>query len=199
MLTSGSLTVRATSALILLVFFLISAWFRRRADHEGGEVPRSEDPAPIHWTIRGLWLVLVASLVLYLAVPGWVGPVVLEHPTWLRIGGLALAGLDLGLVVWTLGSLGSNITATSITREEHELVTHGPYRWVRHPLYTSGTILWISVWAFSGLLIFLAIMVASLSVVLWRLPREEAELEERFGETYLSYKERTGALLPRVR
>ena len=39
------------------------------------------------------------------------------------------------LLFWTFHSLGKNLTDTVVTRREHTLVTHGPYRWVRHPFY----------------------------------------------------------------
>jgi len=40
-----------------------------------------------------------------------------------------------GLLIWTLRTLGANLTDTVITRKEHTLVTSGPYRWVPHPFY----------------------------------------------------------------
>lgn len=79
------------------------------------------------------------------------------------------------------------------TREEHELVTGGPYRWVRHPLYAVGSSFFVSLslvaanW-FMGL--------SSLSVLLVRLPKEEEKLIERFGDEYRQYMKRTGRLLP---
>ena len=39
------------------------------------------------------------------------------------------------LIVWAFQSLGSNLTDTVVTRRQHTLITHGPYRWVRHPFY----------------------------------------------------------------
>ncbi len=39
----------------------------------------------------------------------------------------------LGLLTWTLRGLGTDLTDTVVTRRAHTLVTHGPYRWVRHP------------------------------------------------------------------
>ena len=95
-------------------------------------------------------------------------------------------------------TFGKNITPTVETREKHELVTDGPYHWVRHPLYTVGTSFFASLsllaanW-FMGL--------ASLSVLvmlLVRLPKEEAKLIERFGDEYREYMRRTGSLLPRL-
>ena len=46
---------------------------------------------------------------------------------------------------WTLSSLGTNLTDTVVTRAEATLVTHGPYRWVRHPYYVTAALLMGSV------------------------------------------------------
>jgi protein-S-isoprenylcysteine O-methyltransferase Ste14 len=107
--------------------------------------------------------------------------------------------VSLSLALWIFRTIGKNITSTVQTREQHELITGGPYRWVRHPLYTVGTSFFVSLsllaanW-FMGL--------ASLSVLvmlLIRLPNEEEKLIERFGDEYRAYIERTGRLLPHIK
>jgi protein-S-isoprenylcysteine O-methyltransferase Ste14 len=86
----------------------------------------------------------------------------------------------------------------SNTREEHEPVTGGPYRWVRHPLYTVGTSFFVSLsllaanW-FMGLASLVVLVMLSI-----RLPKEEEKLIERFGDEYRSHMKRTGRLLPRI-
>ena len=68
------------------------------------------------------------------------------------LGGRAAAGLAAldgcgpalvaGLVlVWMFRTLGRNLTDTVVTRNQHTLVTSGPYRWVRHPFYSSAALL----------------------------------------------------------
>ena len=44
------------------------------------------------------------------------------------------------LLLWTFHTLGPNLTDTVVTRKTHTLVTHGPYRWVRHPFYDSAAL-----------------------------------------------------------
>jgi Isoprenylcysteine carboxyl methyltransferase (ICMT) family/Sigma-70 region 2 len=83
------------------------------------------------------------------------------------------------------------------TRREHTMVTHGPYRWVRHPFYSV---------AFLGLLAF-TLMTASwflartdvvvIALLVYRSRAEEAKLIERFGDEYRAHRERTGAFFPR--
>jgi protein-S-isoprenylcysteine O-methyltransferase len=102
-------------------------------------------------------------------------------------------------VAWTLRSLGRNISETVLTKEHHELVTSGPYRWVRHPLYTSGVALFLALglMADSGFILVVTLVAAVLirTVV---VPLEERELVRKFGPAYLDYVGRTGRLLPRV-
>jgi len=48
------------------------------------------------------------------------------------------------LLVWMFRTLGRNLTDTVVTRKEHTLVTTGPYRWIRHPFYTSAGLLGVA-------------------------------------------------------
>jgi protein-S-isoprenylcysteine O-methyltransferase Ste14 len=119
-------------------------------------------------------------------------------PDWARWLG---AGLGVACVIgiyWLFSSIGRNITPTSATRAQHGLVTHGPYRWVRHPLYTIGSSFFIALglvadnWfiALAGMLAFL--------VVALRTPKEEANLIQKFGDEYREYMRRTGRFLPKL-
>jgi protein-S-isoprenylcysteine O-methyltransferase Ste14 len=45
---------------------------------------------------------------------------------------------------WLFSSIGSSITQTVATKKDHELITHGPYGWVRHPLYSVGTLMFMA-------------------------------------------------------
>jgi protein-S-isoprenylcysteine O-methyltransferase Ste14 len=77
-------------------------------------------------------------------------------------------------------------------------VTHGPYRWVRHPFYVTAALLMASVTVLaSNWLIGLTslIVLVLLSV---RTPKEERMLIERFGERYREYMARTGRFIPRI-
>ena len=100
------------------------------------------------------------------------------------------------LLFWTFHSLGRNLTDTVVTRREHTLVTHGPYRWVRHPFY--GVVL---VWGLSLTLLtanwLIALLgLAVLAMLVRRTRVEEAKLTERFGDEYRSYAAKTGRFFP---
>lgn len=107
---------------------------------------------------------------------------------------LTLAGLVTS--VWARFSLGTNWSATVTFREGHELVERGPYRVVRHPIYT-GFLLMIAgtAAALGNLSSLLALLVCFLGHW-WKLRREEALLTKHFPDSYPPYKMRTKALIP---
>ena len=67
--------------------------------------------------------------------PGGDGLVVAAAAGLARVDGRRPVRVTAVLLIWTLRSLGPNLTDTVVTRQAHTLVTRGPYRWVRHPFY----------------------------------------------------------------
>lgn len=124
----------------------------------------------------------------------------LELPHALRWLGLLLGLATVPAVHWVLSTLGRNVTETVLTKERHELVTEGPYRWVRHPLYTTGLALFLALGLMAGS--WFVLLATAIAFVLFRLlviPREEQALLARFGKQYQTYVQRTGRLVPRMR
>ncbi len=148
---------------------------------------------PTAVALRSSGLALMLSVAAYVLNLRWMKWSSLDLPVWLRWSGAGLGTASLPLALWVFRTIGKNITPSVETREEHELVTGGPYRWVRHPLYAVGSSFFVSLslvaanW-FMGL--------SSLSVLLVRSPKEEEKLIERFGDEYRQYMKRTGRLLP---
>jgi protein-S-isoprenylcysteine O-methyltransferase Ste14 len=192
---------RAVVAALLVSAFSISGYHRHKAERAGEERSPAwrEEGLPVAVGLRSSGLALMLSVAAYVINPRWMGWSRLDLPSWLRWSGAGLGAASLPLAHWVFSSIGENITPTVRTRKDHELVTRGPYRWVRHPLYSMGTTFFVSL----GLLAANWFMgLASLSVLvmlLVRLPKEEARLIERFGDEYRAYAERTGRLLPRLR
>lgn len=109
--------------------------------------------------------------------------------------GLALTVAGIGLAIWARVHLGRNWSARPALKEEHELITSGPYKRIRHPIYTGvllailGSALAIDLWLILGLLIFLAIFVRRVGI-------EENLMMQQFPSQYPDYKKHTQALLP---
>ena len=112
--------------------------------------------------------------------------------------GLILTIVGVGFAIWARFFLGSNWSATVAVKQGHTLVRSGPYRIVRHPIYTGflfaalGTA--IAVGQFRGLV---ATIVAALA---WRAKSlvEEQFMTEEFGAEYAAYKREVRALIPFV-
>jgi protein-S-isoprenylcysteine O-methyltransferase Ste14 len=122
-----------------------------------------------------------------------------DAPEWARLAGVGLGVLSIPSVYWVLTSLGKNVSETVLTKPGHELVTVGPYRWIRHPLYTTGLALLLAVGLMAANVLFLLFaLLAAVLILSVVIPREEAALRDRFGDEYARYMERTGRLFPRV-
>ena len=143
---------------------------------------------------------LVAWLVLYAINPPWMKVLSVPFTGWLRWVGFALGLVSLGFWIWTQVALGKEWSPQLQLRQEHHLVTTGPYARIRHPLYTAmfgyGTSLALVTanWVF----IVFAVMIIAGSAA--RVPREEQMMIKEFGEKYKAYMQKTGKFFPtRVR
>jgi protein-S-isoprenylcysteine O-methyltransferase Ste14 len=121
-------------------------------------------------------------------------------PAWLRWSGAALAVIALLSFIWIHRSLGSNFSALLKMKDRQTLVTFGPYRWIRHPMYTAFYILHIAAFLLTSNWFIGITWIAGLTAVIaLRIQREEAMMIERFGDQYRSYMENTGRFIPQVR
>ena len=112
--------------------------------------------------------------------------------------GLILALGGCGFAFWARHTLGRNWSGRVTIKEDHELVTAGPYRWVRHPIYTGG-ILIVAGSALAlgkaGGLVSIAIMLA---IFLHKIRLEEKVLEGHFRQRYADYRKQTKTLIPLI-
>lgn len=191
---------RSITATLVITAASISIYHRHRAEMAGEEeISLEEEGLPTAVALRVSGLVLMLSVVGYLINPRWMRWSSVDLPASVRWSGAGLGAAALPLAYWVLRTLGKNITPTVETREEHELVTGGPYRWVRHPLYTVGTSLFVSISIVAANWFMALASLVGLVILLIRLPKEEEKLIERFGDEYRAYMKRTGRLLPRIK
>lgn len=116
---------------------------------------------------------------------------------WLG-GGLILAG-NL-LFIWSHRALGRNWTPFLEIRKGHTLVTNGPYRFVRHPMYLAFFLIGIGVSLLSAnWIVALSYMLPMTNMYLFRISDEEKMMEEQFGKKYKEYMQNTGRLIPKLR
>lgn len=148
---------------------------------------------------RPLPILVGIGAILYIAAPPLMAWSTVDLPLWLRLMSLPLGLLVIAGMSWVHSSLSKQFSRGLEIREDHILVTTGPYRWVRHPMYTIVTLLFVAIFLLTAnWFIGLGGMAMSLAVILSRTPREEDMLIETFGDAYSEYMQRTPRYIPRL-
>lgn len=115
----------------------------------------------------------------------------------LRYLGLALCAAGIAFAIWARVHLGRNWSPMPAIKEEHELVTSGPYKYVRHPIY-GGMIVAMIGSALAAGPYWLVGVVVCVVVFLFRVRKEEGFMTKLFPSQYPAYRQRTKALIPYV-
>ena len=147
--------------------------------------------------VRALVFVIVIVLLSTTRIPlPWLYLQIWPAGLWPFWIGAAVTVAGLLFAVWARRHLASNWSSAVTIKEDHELITTGPYGLVRHPIYTGilagflGSAIALS--QVRGIVGFLLIF-----LVLWaKLRMEEEWMRSQFGETYAAYAKRTAALVP---
>ena len=129
---------------------------------------------------------------------GWLKWRFLPDADWIEGLGCLVALAGAAIAIWARRMLGDNWSVAVQLKQGHELIERGPYRWVRHPIY-SGLLL-----AFVGTVVLIGelrglIGLAIIATSFWfKLRMEERWLGQQFGAAYAGYRERVRALIPGV-
>lgn len=177
----------------------ISAFYRRRARAQGETIARRREGPLLIAGRTVVALPLFVAILLYLLNPRWMAWAEFALPLWVRWVGALLGLVAVPATLWVFSSIGHNVSETVLTKRDHALVTTGPYRWIRHPLYTTGAVLLLAIGLMAAnwfVLIFALLAIVSLRLAV--IPLEERELVNKFGDEYRRYMTRTGRFLPRV-
>jgi protein-S-isoprenylcysteine O-methyltransferase Ste14 len=178
-----------------------TATARRAARRHGGAVNQLPNE------VRGLLVVRAAlGLVFYAALFAWLLDLrvgawsQVPLPVTVRWWGVGLLVPVLLFFVWSFTTLGTNYRGGVGLYDAQQLVTAGPYRTIRHPIYAAFIAIMLLVFVVSanwGLGLSGLLLVVSIAAI--RIPVEERQLSERFGAEWDAYRNRTGRLLPRWR
>jgi len=114
-----------------------------------------------------------------------------------RLGGLLLSGYAAVMLLSASATLGRFLRPEAVVLSDHQLVTAGPYRFVRHPIYSANLALWLGAALGTLNLLLLAAWPLFLAGNRLEVAAEERLLAARFGEAWQGYAARTGRLLPR--
>ena len=115
------------------------------------------------------------------------------------LAGIVLMWAGMAFRLWAIATLGKFFRTTVIVQEGHKLVTAGPYRFLRHPAYTGGTVTFLGLGLALGNWISAAILLVTPLVAYgYRIAVEESALRTRFGVAYDDFSRIRWRLLPFV-
>ena len=167
------------AVVILLILMKLARWPARRLVGWKAAWPALKKN-PLDTTLLSL-----CGLVMYMGFPQQVSFGDVELFAWLRWSGIVLAVGTVLLLGWADYCLGKNLSVSLEIKDNHSLITSGPYRWIRHPIYASALLFsaalflvsanWFVGLCFAG---GIAILIAS------RIPREAKMMIGQFGDRY---------------
>ena len=172
---------------VFIVAWAVSAWFVKPTVERGGwswlRLPLIGTALLAWWSLRG-------------SAPGFASARLWDPSAASRTIAAALTLGGLAIALWARWTLGRNWSGAVVIKRDHQLVEDGPYRFVRHPIYTGlllmalGTAMLEAHTAAFGLCAFIG-------VALWiKLQAEERLLTRHFPDTYPLYRRRVRALIP---
>jgi protein-S-isoprenylcysteine O-methyltransferase Ste14 len=191
--------LRAALVVIALIVFPIGVVYRIRSQATGERLDRRQEGLFILVTLRPAGAALMLAILVFMINPDRMAWSAVPLPMWVRWIGIGIAVLAGALLIWAFSHLGKNLTDTVVTRREHTLVTHGPYRFVRHPFYGSVTLWIVAMSLVTANWFILAAGAVLVTLLIVRTRIEEEKLLMRFGDSYRTYTQQTGRFIPRFR
>ena len=113
-----------------------------------------------------------------------------------RIIGLAFYLIFSWLQIWTTKIMGNNYLQDIAIKKDHQLVTNGPFKLVRHPQYLSQIIMDIGGAVATLSFILAPIAIIQIPFLFMRASLEDKLLEKHFGENFRNYKKKSGQIIP---
>lgn len=123
-------------------------------------------------------------------------PIFVAGPT-LLLACVMVTILGLLFAVWARLALGANWSGTITIKTNHQLIRRGPYRWIRHPIYTGMLAALLAVAITQGLLSGMVGFAFVFLALFRKARREELFLSQEFGEGFTEHRQHTGMFLPR--
>ena len=188
---------RIIMIMAFIAMFGVRIYFQSRVLHEDREIKILENKLSLaSGSIAALTTLIFGAE--YIFFPGTFSfTYILDFPDWLRWFGVFTLTGGISLLSTAHYHLGKSFYSLVVSKEEHQLVTSGPYRWIRHPIYTAYLMNYVAggLVASNLVLTFVPVIFFGLMIIN-RIPREEEVMREEFGQEYIDLEKRTGRLLP---
>jgi protein-S-isoprenylcysteine O-methyltransferase Ste14 len=176
--------------IVFVAFWAVTALRTKRTTERQDMSSRLEHSIPI---FAGAWLVLKGT-----SDPGLLGDRVLPQSVPFLAVALAITVAGLVLALWARITLGGNWSGIVTLKEDHELIRHGPYGHVRHPIYSAILVMVLGSALSIGTLGALIGLPLILLGVWLKLRQEEALMTRHFPAEYPAYRSQVSALIPGV-
>jgi protein-S-isoprenylcysteine O-methyltransferase Ste14 len=181
-------------SLVCAISYLLLPFSYTPGKREGEKSKRIVRQSVVPLVTRLVWLaILVISP--YSDRHNWA---VIEDATWLRHVGVLVYALGLAWVGWAFLTLGKQHSGEVTIQKEHEPITGGPYRWLRHPMYLGLIAFPAGVGLVFGSWIGAALPLLLVGVFVWRIGDEEQLMRQEFGERWDTYCQHTWRLVPYI-
>lgn len=129
---------------------------------------------------------------------GWLGMRFVPFSTAVGSIGLGMTAAGVALAIWARTHIGQNWSAVVSIRADHELIGTGPYRMMRHPIYTGGLLALAGTGLLIGEVRALAGFAIACAAFYLKARKEEKWLAGEFGERFTVHQKKTGMFLPRI-
>ncbi len=195
---NNELIFRIALAVIASVYTVIRIYYTRLAIQADRNFfrPRSDLRQLVFGTLGFLNIV---PTVIYIVAPKQLGWAALPLSASWRWFGIGLGLADIFFLLWVHHTLGKNFSVPGVMKAKQSFTTAGPYRWVRHPMYTALFLVSIVYFLISANWFIGLVWIGWIvGIVASMLREEEAALMEKFGGEYRAYMQRTGRFLPRI-
>lgn len=143
----------------------------------------------------------VAAIFLILCIGVIFGEFIKMRPAteWYNYAGIALIFFGGLIRIYSRKALDRFFSFEVIIQKDHKLITKGPYKQIRHPMYTGLSLILIGLAiALSSVYGILFLIILGIPVLLYRISAEEELLIKEFGQEYLNYMEKTKKLVPYI-
>ena len=114
-----------------------------------------------------------------------------------RVSGLIVFIIFSWTQIWSFKYLGKNYSQEIIVTKDHELITSGPYKFIRHPQYLSQLLSDLGAGvALGGFVAVPLIILLEIPLFVLRAKKEEEIMKQHFGDKFLEYKKQSGFMIP---